>query len=237
MTTKKSDLEYFSRRDLFASQTGSPEMWSLIDQWPLYVGTMNLARNLAITELFKSTLSIPGHLAEFGTWKGSTTLLLAKLLDIFDSNGPKLIHVFDSFEGLTNFHETDGAAVTRSGEYSGSRLRLEECARLVAVEDSIEIIEGQIEQTLPEFMKLHPEIRYSFVYCDTDLYQATKVIFQQVWPALSLGGIITFDQWNMNEFPGEGVAVNQFLSEIAGSFEMFKPPHTRQPTLAIRRLA
>jgi SAM-dependent methyltransferase len=230
------DQRYFKERLDFARNNNSPDMWKLIDHWPLYVGKVNLARNLAITDLLKSTLNVPGDVVEFGCWKGSTSLLLAKLLAIFDPEGPKMLHVFDSFEGLTHFHDSDTTAQSQRGNYHGSREHLESCARLADVFSSIVIHEGKIESTLPKFAIENREKRFSFVYCDTDLYLATATILENVWRLMSVGGLMVFDQWNMADFPGEGIAVNQFIDTIAGSFEMVKPSHTRQPTLALRRV-
>jgi SAM-dependent methyltransferase len=233
---RSTDANYFDRRSAFALTNELPELWNLIDHWPLYVGEVNLARNLAITDLFRSTLSVPGDVVEFGCWKGSTTLLLAKLLSIYDPKGPKLVHVFDSFEGLTHFHEADSAAVAQLGNYQGSRQHLEACARLSDLYEMLVVHEGQIELTLPNFAKSNQHMKFSFVYCDTDLYSATSTILENMWQLLSIGGLMVFDQWNMEEFPGEGIAVNEFMAVVTGTFEMIKPLHTRQPTLALRRV-
>lgn len=231
----EGDREYFARRQRYAEQLGKVDLWSVMDHWPLYVGTVNLARSLAIVDLLRATLDVPGHVAEFGCWRGSTTLLLAKSLRIFDPTSLKEVHVFDSFEGLREFHVADADAIKQVGAYRGSRQDLEECARLAGVDEDIVIHEGRIEVTVPEFRRLRPEVRFSFVYCDTDLYSATKVITSELWKLLTVGGLMVFDQWNMGEFPGEGVAVNEFIESAKGSVEVFKPPFTRQPTLAIRR--
>jgi hypothetical protein len=163
-------------------------------------------------------------------------LLLAKLLAIYDPNGPKMVHVFDSFEGLTQFHDVDAGAVGQLGHYQGSRQHLESSAKLADVNEVLVIHEGHIEVTLPIFAREYQQTKFSFVYCDTDLYNATSAILNNVWRLLSIGGVMVFDQWNMKEFPGEGIAVNEFLELISGSFEMIKPPNTRQPTLALRRV-
>ena len=236
MKFQEIDNRYFARRADFAHSNSAPQMWDLIDHWPLYVGKVNLARNLAITDLFRSTLTIPGDVVEFGCWKGSTTLLLAKLLAIYDPNGPKMVHVFDSFEGLTQFHDADAGAVGQLGHYQGSRQHLESSAKLADIHEMLAIHEGNIELTLPIFAQEHHQTKFSFIYCDTDLYNATTVILDNMWRLLSIGGIMVFDQWNMEEFPGEGIAVNEFLELIPGAYEMIKPPNTRQPTLALRRV-
>lgn len=231
------DREYFKRRTQYSEELGKVDLWSVMDQWPLYVGTVNLARTLAIVDLFKSTMQVPGHVAEFGCWKGSTTLLLAKSLQIFDPTSLKQVHVFDSFEGLTEFHEVDADAREQIGAYRGSKEELLRCAEVAGVEEDLVLHIGRIEETLPKFTRTHPEMRFSFIYCDTDLYLATKVIMSELWKSLTIGGLMVFDQWNMSEFPGEGVAVNEFVEKSAGSLEVVKPPFTRQPTLALRRIS
>ena len=236
MKFQSIDKDYFDKRAAFTKSNSSLGIWEVADHWPLYVGRVNLARNLAITDLFRSTLTTPGDLVEFGCWKGSTTMLLAKLLSIYDPSGPKVLHVFDSFEGLTQFHEVDAPAIGQLGQYQGSRQHLENCARLADVHETLVIHEGRIEMTLPGFAQRNQQTKFSFVYCDTDLYKATATILKNVWGLLSVGGLMVFDQWNMSEFPGEGIAVNEFLELITGSFEMIKPTHTRQPTLALRRV-
>lgn len=237
MKFSEEDKAYFDRRKQFSSEVGPVELWSAIDHWPLFVGTANLARSIAIVDILRSTLQVPGHVAEFGCWRGSTTLLLAKTLRIFDPMGLKQIHVFDSFEGLTEFHVVDGEAAEGHGAYRGSRKELEQCARIAGVGEDIVIHEGRIEETLPEFAVKNPEARFSLIYCDTDLYLATKVILSELWRSLTVGGLMVFDQWNMTEFPGEGIAVNEFIEAGAGRLEVVKPPFTRQPTLAIRRIS
>ena len=232
------DRQYFESRKNFSDQLGPVELWSAIDQWPLFVGQTNLARSLAIVELLRATLDIPGDIAEFGCWKGSTTLLLAKSLKLFDPMGPKVIHVFDSFEGLTEFHPSDSGVKERhASSYKGSRAMLEKCAELAGVASGISIHEGIIETALPKFTAQYPQVRFSLIYCDTDLYSATKAIFENAWRLITPGGLMVLDQWNMAEFPGEGVAVNEFMESESGSFEVVKPSFTRQPSLALRRLS
>ncbi len=216
---------------------GPRELWEIVDHWPLYVGVGNLARYLAIGELLRTTLSVPGDLAEFGVWRGSTSMLLTKILKIVDPQGPKVVHSFDAFQGLTEFAPQDGDATAQAGRYKGSLEEYQDLIELYQFQDDIEIHEGLIEQTVPAFVAERPEIMFSFVYCDTDLYESTAVVLEHIAPRVMPGGLIVFDEWNYSNFPGEGLAANEFLAAHREEFVVEAPPNTRQPSLALRRRA
>jgi hypothetical protein len=229
------DQRYFDRRTAFAERLEWPMLYEIIDQWPLYVGTGNLARTLAIIELFSLTMDVPGDIAEFGVWKGSTSSLLAKVLAIKDPHSPKKIHLFDSFEGLTAFSDEDKVAQGRKGDYLGSEEVLLSSAAVNEIDDYFVVHKGLIEDTLPHYLNTATQTRFSFAYCDTDLYSSTNIILRQMWTRLTPGGLMVFDEWNSDDFPGEGTAVNEFLDEIRPKAEFVLPPQTRQPSLALRK--
>ncbi len=162
-------------------------------------------------------------------------MLLTKLLKIFDPHGPKVVHCFDTFEGLGMFSSEDGIAASMPGQYAGSLEELQEFIALYELWDDIDIHQGAIEDSLPELMAERPELMFSMVYCDTDLYESTSVILEQLASRVTPGGIMVFDEWNHEKFPGEGIAVNQFLAGLDHGFEVEAPLTTRQPTLVLRK--
>lgn len=230
------DKAYKTSRADFSEKYGAKEIWSLIDHWPLYCGIGNLGRYLAIYELLKQTLIVPGHVAEFGTWRGANLMFLAKTLQLLDPHSSKIVHCFDSFEGLTEFSASDGdRARTLDGRYKGSLDELTDCIALYDLQDSIEIHKGLIEGTLLDLLAKQQEISFSFVYCDVDLYNATLIILNSIHPRLSKGGIIVLDEWNYSNFPGETKAVREFLAAHGDMYDVEQPAHTRQPSLLLRK--
>jgi hypothetical protein len=229
---------YRSRRAELGTALGDRDVWSVADHWPLYAGTTNLARYFAIESLLRSTLHVPGHVAEFGVWRGANTMFMAKTLQILDHYGPKEVHAFDSFEGLTQFSEADphdtGAGQFR-GQYKGSLDELRAMLALEDLQDAVDIHVGYIEDTLPAFLQQRPEVGFSFVYCDTDLYASTRTILDNLHDRLSPGGLFVFDEWNLEEHAGEGVAANEFIAEYRYDYTVEAVPHTRQPSLALRK--
>ena len=67
---------------------------------PLFNGDVNIARYLALYEIYKQTLGLNGHIADCGMWRGSTFMYFCKLAEIFEPHSYTLVHGFDWFEGM-----------------------------------------------------------------------------------------------------------------------------------------
>lgn len=236
MKFAREDARYFAQRKQVSEEFGPRELWSTIDHWPLYCGIGNLARFLAISDIFRSTQDVPGHVAEFGSWRGANLLFLAKMLRIYDPLGSKMVHCFDSFEGLTAFEPEDGIAQTQAGDYKGDLAELRKMIDLYELQDDIEIHIGLVEDTLPKVVAENEGLSFSFIYCDTDLYASTAAILQNLHSRLSIGGVFVLDEWNHEKMPGETVAVREFLEANPHKYRMEHVQNARQPTLVLRRL-
>lgn len=233
---KTADEEYLRKRKLISKEYGPREMWSLIDHWPLYAGVRNISRFLITYELVKQTMDVPGHIAEFGSWKGANLMLMAKILRILDPHGFKVTYCFETFEGLAQFHKKDKDATQFKNGWKGSLEELQDMISLYGMEDNIEIVKGYIEKTLPKLLRANKALSFSLVYCDTDLYGPTKVILDQLHPRLMKGGIFVFDEWNQDDLPGEGVAVSEFLKRHGDYYSSESVRFTRKPSLILRKV-
>lgn len=231
------DKEYFSKRKTYSEKFGKRELWEVADNWPLYCGIANLSRNLAISDLLRSTLDVPGHIAEFGSWRGTNVVFMAKLLRIFDPLGSKIVHCFESFEGLNKFSEEDNEdAKLEKGKYKGSYEELLDVISLYQLDDEIQINKGRIEDTLPKILTDNTSLTFSFIYCDVDLYDPTKLLIESLHDRLAKNGLMVFDEWNYEKFQGEGKAVNEFLKIHSSEYETKHVKHARQPSLVLKKI-
>ncbi len=235
MKFARANQRYHRRREALSARYGPLDLGSVADHWPLYCSIDNLARFMALADLFRTTLSVPGHVAEFGSWRGTSLLFLAKLLRLYDPHGCKIIYCFDSFEGLTELSAQDGDPDHLQGRYRSSLETLNEIISLYDMEEEIVIQRGLIEHTLPQVLEDNQALTFSFVFCDVDLCSPTQSLLHHIHPRLAKGGVIVFDEWNHEEFPGEGVAVNAFLQEYGDAYDVEHVMHARRPTLAIRK--
>jgi hypothetical protein len=191
---------------------------------------------MAIADLLRGTLTIPGHVAEFGSWRGANLLFLAKLLRIFDAQGGKQVHCFEGFEGLGTFTPADGASTSERGRYKGSYEELLDVIALYEMEDDIIIHKGLIHDTLTKTLKEQTELTFSFVYCDVDLYEPTKEILDAMHERLAKGGVFVLDEYNDEKYPGETLAVREFMKVHGGDYVMEHVVGARQPSLVLRKL-
>lgn len=154
-----TDNKFFKNRNLFAEKNQLGEnFWEIVDNWSLYGGYVNIGRSLAIYELVKQVIDLPGHVVELGTWNGANLLFMAKVIRLLKPNSLIELYGFDSFEGLQMFQEEDVKAKNTVGSYRGNEEILREVISLYEFNDFVSLIKGNIEETLPQFLDERPEL-------------------------------------------------------------------------------
>jgi SAM-dependent methyltransferase len=222
---------YLAKRAKVSEQLGKREVFSVADAWPLYAGTQNIRRYFYINNLLLRVKDVPGHIAEFGCWRGATTSLMAKVLEIIAPMQQKVVHGFDSFEGFDKAIQK--AKGLRSG-YKGNQVELELLLELHGLSDAVELHVGDICETVPMLMIDRPELRLSFSYIDCDVYEPCVEALRFTHERLSSGGLIVFDEWNDPAWPGETQAAEEFLSMYGDCYRREATP-IQQPSLVLVR--
>lgn len=231
-----TDRIYLDARKGFSAKIGQRELFSVIDHWPLYVGTGNLGRFLAIYEVLKRQLPVAGDIAEFGSWRGANLMFMTKALHFLDPHCAKRVHCFDNFEGLPEFSAADGDPVDRVGKYCGSLEELQASIDLYGFTDTIVIHQGLIEDTLPAHLEADRGSTFSLIYFDADLYEPAVSVLTHAHERLARDGVFVFDEWNSENWPGEGLAVREFMDVHGSDYAMETVSGTRQPSLILRKL-
>jgi tetratricopeptide (TPR) repeat protein len=113
---------------------------------------------------------------EAGVFYGRSIQLLAKATD-------KLVHGFDSFEGLPE----DWKAGEKKGSYSTA-------GRMPDVSDNVRLHQGWFEQSLPLFLQQH-QGPVSLLHIDCDLYSSTCTVLEQLADRFVEGSVIIFDDF------------------------------------------
>ena len=216
------DIKQFERvNDFFLSDEGS--IINKIDAFPKYASRQALAKFLTKYEIFQKILHVNGSIIEAGVLHGGGTLAWAKLSSILEpTNHTRKIIGFDTFAGFPSINDkdkkgTDGSLL-KIGELKGSTQK--SVTEAVSIYDEnrplnhipkVELVEGDIVNTAPAYIKENPHLVISMLYLDVDLYQPTKVMLETFLPVMPKGAVIVFDELNAKMFPGETVAVDEIL--------------------------
>ena len=188
-----------------------------------------LKRFLAHVELFKKTLDVPGDIAELGVFRGLGLMTWANLLEAYCiGDRTKTVYGFDNWKGFQKLAPEDGGEVASVQKLAGGfspEKYYEELKEAIAIFDAdrfipwkprVKLVVGNIEETVATFIKENPGVRFSLIHFDCDLYKPTKVALQNLWPILSRGGVMLFDEYSIPDWPGETKAVDEFFSDKPG---------------------
>ena len=214
----------------------------VLELWPAYVRRMHMTRFLAHYELFKHIIDMPGCVVELGVYRGPSFFTWAKLMETFcPGDRKRLVFGFDSFEGLQNFDERDGkldpAGGKSIGSYSAGSVK-EEIQELVQVcnkdnfisgNERCKLIDGNVEETIPIFLRENPGLRISLLHLDMDIYKPTKFALEQLFPLVVKGGLVVFDEYGLMPWEGESNAAEEYFKEIGYEPAMKKFPTTTCP--------
>jgi len=170
------------------------------------------ARLLYFQRLLACVESAPGDIVECGVAGGGSLTLFATLNASTDR--PRHIWGFDSFEGLpapTSEDLPGSENVAREGMFRASEESVWQHLRIAGFDDrdlrtEITLVKGQLADTLPQFRG-----QVALLHCDVDLYESTKTVLETLWPRVSAGGIVTFDEYRHEDWPGEGTAVDEYF--------------------------
>jgi O-methyltransferase len=160
------------------------------------------ARCWVLYSAIRQAMKCEGEFWECGVYKGGTAQLLRQMRDLH-AKGRK-VRLFDSFRGMP---ETDAVRdVHKSGDFSDTSL---EAVRHVVGSEGVEFHAGFIPET---FWDLNTE-GIAFAHIDLDLHDAVLESCKFIYPRLSRGGVMVFDDYGFPSCPGARIAVDEFFKD------------------------
>jgi len=194
----------------------------ILQNLPLFLGPMVLKKILFLHELYVKSLEIAGVITEFGVRWGPGQATFHALRTLYEPfNYTRRIIGFDTFSGFPEVDAKDGnEEVANVGGYDlpegyeGFLTKVmvaREMEAPVSNVNKFELVKGDASKTVPEYLEKHPEMMISLAYFDFDIYQPTIDCLKAIEDRLSVGSVIAFDELNLQQFPGETVAVREFF--------------------------
>ena len=196
----------------------------VIENFPLFLRRVNLAKFLTHVDIYQKTIGLPGSIVECGVFKGTSLLTFLKLTETF-CPGDTLRRVigFDTFTGFAGLAPQDGTPNERYGKIVGGWDSLDFLPVLqeivdLAQKDSmiprfkrVQLVQGDASITVPEYVKTNPGLRISLLHLDMDLYEPTLAALKHLYPLVVPGGVVLLDEYGMEGFPGESAAFDEYF--------------------------
>ncbi len=186
------------------------------------------ARFLAIVDIYKLIINIPGVILDIGAWRGQTAVLCENLRAIYEPmHFNRKIICFDTFEGYKGFSEDDKqTSLHKEGSYSLDGENYAQFLRELLIlheksnamghyNNKHKVIAGDCTQTMRNYFEECSNEIIALSFFDLNVLQATKEAFDIVWNRLVPGGIVAFWQLTNKHIYAEG---RFYSAEILGSF-------------------
>lgn len=198
-----------------------------------------IAKLLAHYELFKLSLDVPGHIVECGVFKGASLSRFVKFRNILLNSFSKKVIAFDIFGKfpLPEEGDVDGDETSRdkfiqdAGENSITKEKLMGFLESTNSDENVELIKGDVSQTIPECLHNNPQLKISLLNIDVDLYKPTHDCLTYLYNRVARGGIIILDDYN--GFPGATKAIDEFFATKAEYIK--KLPWSASPSYIVKK--
>jgi hypothetical protein len=175
-----------------------------------------LHKTIAHYELFKMTVDLPGDIVECGVFKGASFIRFAGFRDMFGLSTSRKLLGFDTFGTFPETGHDDDQKyrqefIDEAGSESISKEQLMEVLKAKKSDMNVELIEGDLVKTAPEYVQKNPNLTISFINLDTDVYEPAVAALEYFWPRLVRGGVLVLDDYGV--FPGETKAVDDYFKD------------------------
>lgn len=152
--------------------------------------------------LCRQSFAQDGDIWECGVYKGGTAALLARL--IYDNSSGKMLHLFDTFEGMP---KTDPHIdYHQKGQFADTSLDI--VRSFIKHDDAVVYHPG----TIPESFINLEKARIAFAHVDVDIKQSVFDCCEFIFPRLSVGGFMVFDDYGSPSCAGARQAVDEYFA-------------------------
>lgn len=209
--------EFRTEMEKYITESNGTFVWKM-QNFTRFVPRQSLSRFLCRAELFKKILNLHGSIIELGVLGGFGLCSWAQLSSIYEPmNVNRKVIGFDTFRGFPSVSDNDTEAAVIGDMACDSYEEILTFAKLFNTNrffgniEKIELVKGDILETIPAFLAENPHIVISLIYLDVDLYMPTKTALSYFLPRIPKGGVIAFDELNVREWKGESIALNEVI--------------------------
>jgi hypothetical protein len=209
--------------------------WDYENGFYLTCETSRIGKFLNHLEIYKKIIELPGDILEFGVYKGTSLVRLLSFRDLLESDNSRKVFGFDMYGKFPDSLklESDRQFVQRFENAGGFGISKKELDFHLGNKGfrNFELIEGDILETIPEFLATNQSKKISLLHIDVDVYEPTKIILENLWDKVVKGGILMLDDYGTVE--GETRAVDDFFA--GQDIIIHKPKFNHIPSYIIKK--
>ena len=194
-----------------------------------------LAKFIAHYEAAKMAMNVPGEIVECGVFKGTSFTRFGLFRQLLGTQSSARLIAFDVFsdEYPNTAYEEDQAQRTAwieaAGSSSISTSQLTEVLNRLEVAN-FELVAGDVCETVPRYVKDHPELKISLLNVDIDFVEPTRCVLEHFYDRVSRGGVVLLD--NYGAFYGDTKGIDDFFRDRNVSIRRF--PFANRPCYIIK---
>lgn len=161
----------------------------------------------------------PGHLLEFGAYKGGNAIFMAEVCKALHP-GTK-VYAFDTFAGMPPVDTSRDAH--RSGDFADTGYEELQDVIVRLGLNNLELVRGTFEETATAALQKIGTVR--FVHVDCDIYSAVAYSYGVTGPYMVEGGYWVFDDALYSSCIGAMEAIEEVVIQRDGRFAEQSWPH------------
>ncbi len=146
------------------------------------------------------------HIIEFGSYRGGNALFMARVMKHVDPEA--VIFALDTYRGMPDTDKTIDAH--SAGDFGDSSLIDFEQAIERAGLSNIRPIQGLFQDTFP---RLAQHCTFALAHIDADIYSAVKFAQDAVWPHMTEGGYVVYDDADVSSCLGATQAAEELIMD------------------------
>jgi len=193
-----------------------------------------IAKLCAHLEIYKNIINLPGHIVELGVLKGASLIRFATFRNIYEAENSRKIIGFDAYGKFPEQESSNDKEFAKWFESNaGEGISQDELKEVFDYKGlgNIELVQGNILNTIPKYIEQHPELKISLLHIDVDVYEPTKIALEHLYDRVVKNGVIVFDDYGT--VAGETQAVDEFFNDK--DVEILKPPISHIPSYIVKK--
>lgn len=164
--------------------------------FPRTTRTQEITKFVTLLDLYRQIQHVHGCIIEVGVLDGYNIIALGHLSEIFEHrNYTRKIYGFENFTGYTRRdeeHDTYPDRVCKPYSRDMVYEAVDLFNRSVEFDQfkRVQIIDGDVEDTMPKFMEDNPHVVCAMLILHISLYQPELVALKALWPRMPKGAIV-----------------------------------------------